>query len=379
MVEVAIGLLVSWVISKATRAAHRADGVVDHVVDAGVDRVGQLILTKLGGDPAVGQLEAEASEQGQVSDRTRKRVELAVEEAAERDQEFAVALTAAVEAAQTGGTVASTGGVAVSGGVHSTGSGTAIGVVGSIGMLNAQASDGGEVYQAARTAPLDLNTVPKVRVADGSNASIRRYLFGSRDSRERTSTLPVTIYLSDEAAHQRVQDAVEDFLASAGAEVVHRDDPVLGSWFRQMGAKLTGMARSPFARELVTTGGHALEAHVVHAKDAAVTAGLLQYLGPVITSLEPVDESVIRAGALLIVKVPGKLIVHQLTASQQLQLDHQPNLASSPHEILTALQIAANGVTTPANGFDQQSGLSSVETQLQSITPRLPQPPAIEH
>jgi hypothetical protein len=130
-VEVAVGLLITWLVRKAGRAARRADGVVDQVVDASVDRVGELILAKLAGDPAVERLQVEAAEQNTVSDRTIMRVELAVEEAAEQDTDFAAALAAAVQAAQPAGAVA--GGVAVTGGVHNTGSGTAIGGVGSIG------------------------------------------------------------------------------------------------------------------------------------------------------------------------------------------------------------------------------------------------------
>jgi hypothetical protein len=136
-VEVAVGLLITWLVRKAGRVVRRADGVVDQVVDAGVDRVGELILGKLAGDPAVERLQVEAVEQGKVSDRTVARVELAVEEAAEQDTEFAAALAAAVEAAQPGGAVAGAGGVAVTGGVHNSGSGTAIGGVGSIGTFNA--------------------------------------------------------------------------------------------------------------------------------------------------------------------------------------------------------------------------------------------------
>jgi hypothetical protein len=39
--------------------------------------------------------------------------------------------------------------------------------------------------------------------------------------------------------------------------------------------------------------------------------------------------------------------VHQLTAAQQLQLDHQPQLALAPREILLALGIA------PASGLGE--------------------------
>jgi hypothetical protein len=47
----------------------------------------------------------------------------------------------------------------------------------------------------------------------------------------------------------------------------------------------------------------------------------------------------IRVGALLIVKVDWVVSIHQLTAAQQLHLDHQPNLATAPHKVLQALKL----------------------------------------
>jgi hypothetical protein len=51
-------------------------------------------------------------------------------------------------------------------------------------------------------------------------------------------TLPITIYLADESGSERVQAAVEELVGSAGAEVVERDEPVLGSWFRRLRARM---------------------------------------------------------------------------------------------------------------------------------------------
>lgn len=70
----------------------------------------------------------------------------------------------------------------------------------------------------------------------------------------------------------------------------------------------------------------------------SVTATMLQNLGPVITALQPTKDAVIRVGALLIVKRNWDVAVVQLTAAQQLQLDHQPHLAAAPHEILATLE-----------------------------------------
>lgn len=130
--EVVVGLVIAWAIAKVRRVAVRADGVVDQALDAAVDRVGELVTTRLKGDSAVAQLEAEAEETGEVSDRTRQRVQLAIEDATEKSPEFARELNTAVAAAHAAGAAAaqSTGshGVIINGGVTGSG-GIVIGAV----------------------------------------------------------------------------------------------------------------------------------------------------------------------------------------------------------------------------------------------------------
>lgn len=150
-----------------------------------------------------------------------------------------------------------------------------------------------------------------------------------------TDTMSVSMYLSDEAASAAVEAAVEATLARAGLAVVERNDPVLGSWFRKIKASEVG-----------AVAAHAVNSRLVLAQDAQVASTLLQNLGPVITALQPVKEAVVRMGTVLIVKLDDKVLVHQLTAAQQLQLDHQPELAMAPREILTALRV------TPAQQAD---------------------------
>lgn len=149
-------------------------------------------------------------------------------------------------------------------------------------------------------------------------------------------TFEVTVYLGDESGHARVEAAIEELLLPAGIEVVERDDPILGSWFRHMRARV---AQAPATREAAAVATHVLESRIVLAEDATVTATMMKNLGPVLTALQPTKDAVIRAGALLIVKVEGSVAVHQLTSAQQLQLDRQPQLVTSPREILPALKI----------------------------------------
>lgn len=157
-----------------------------------------------------------------------------------------------------------------------------------------------------------------------------------------TSTIPVTIYLSAGENHQEVERAVEDLLATAGLRIESRDDPVIGSWFRRMLAAAKEAIHSPRGSEVTLAGVHVVDTRLVLAQDAAVTATLLQNVGPVITSLQNTKDAVIRAGALLIVKVDWTVTVLQLTAAQQAQLDHRTHLAFSPHEIVAALNLASD-------------------------------------
>jgi hypothetical protein len=155
-----------------------------------------------------------------------------------------------------------------------------------------------------------------------------------------TSTVAVTVYLSDERIHQGVEEAVEALLAAAGLQISQRDAPVTGSWFRRMAAVVKSGVNSPLARETAVTAAHAADTRLRLAQDAAVTATMLQNLPPLIGALHPTKDAVIRVGALLIVKVDWIVHVFQLTAAQQWQLDHQPKLASSPQEIMKALDLA---------------------------------------
>lgn len=158
-----------------------------------------------------------------------------------------------------------------------------------------------------------------------------------RSTPSDSDTLAVTIYLADEGVHEQVEAAVTELLELAGLEVRHRDDPVLGSWFRRLWAGTRTAARSQPVREGLAIAAHAADTRLILAQDAAVTATLLQNLGPVITSLQPTKDAVVRLGAVLIVKIDWTVTVYQLTAAQQFDLDHQPKLAVSPQEIVAAL------------------------------------------
>lgn len=190
----------------------------------------------------------------------------------------------------------------------------------------------------------------------GASAAVDRPLL-------QTLSLPVTIYIADEAIHEQVETAVENFLAAAGLDVMERDDPVIGSWFHSMMAGVRQAAHSSAAREVALSAAHSVDSRVNLAQDAVVTATLLQNLGPVVASLQPTKDAVLRVGALLIVKVDWAVQVLQLTAAQQAVLDHNVFLASSPSEIIKALQVTVDQIS------DYETALNALEVQ-ESTTSR---------
>ncbi|WP_220140240.1 hypothetical protein [Kitasatospora acidiphila] len=95
--ELVVGYFFAWAVRKARRVAGRADAEVDSALDAGMERLHEVVVSRLGAEPALKNMTQEAaSERAELTVRTRKRLELALEEAADQDAEFAEALQQAV-------------------------------------------------------------------------------------------------------------------------------------------------------------------------------------------------------------------------------------------------------------------------------------------
>lgn len=190
----------------------------------------------------------------------------------------------------------------------------------------------GPVRQASRAATLPVPDEVRARVL-AAIGTIEQLATPNR-------IFPVSIYLADGSIHAQVELAVDRLLYRAGLRITEREEPVSGSWYRRMRATLDSAARSDKGQEAMLSAAHAADARFFLRQDAELTTLLLQNLGPVITALQPTKDAVVRAGALLIVKVDWVVAVHQLTPRQQLALDHAPDLESAPHQVLKALGIA---------------------------------------
>lgn len=179
--------------------------------------------------------------------------------------------------------------------------------------------------------------------------SVKAYLhLPTRVTPPDASSLPVSIYLASEDGHEQVQAAIEVWLTSAGLIVEEREQPILGSWFQRLRVGVNEAVQSGMAQDVALTAIHAVDTRAVLYHDAQTTNLFLHGLAPVITALGTTKDAVIRAGALLIVKVDWQLHVFQLTAAQQAILDHRPQLATKPHEIVAELELLSTAANPPS-------------------------------
>ncbi|MFD0635504.1 hypothetical protein ACFQ9X_32090 [Catenulispora yoronensis] len=78
------------------------------------------------------------------------------------------------------------------------------------------------------------------------------------------------------------------------------------------------------------------------AETAKVSALLLEGVSKILPALEGVDEAVIQAQSLLIVKNGKSLAVFNLNAAQQFQLARRPDLLGAPKQILVVLGLGSD-------------------------------------
>lgn len=128
------------------------------------------------------------------------------------------------------------------------------------------------------------------------------------------------------------------------------------SWFRRLRAE----------SRRVTDFEHALAAvqHALETQASFATPTPSQSIESIAASLQPVRNAVVRVGAVLVVKIDGVLVVHQLTPVQQWRLDHEPHLLRSPpSEILQVLSVPTEEVAATAIAHASPGDESTHEDQ----------------
>jgi hypothetical protein len=87
-----VGYLIAWAVRKGRRVAGRLNAEADLAIDAGLDRLHEAVVAKLGPDSPVGTLEAEAAAEGGVEESVRTGLQTALADAVNQDPDFAARL-----------------------------------------------------------------------------------------------------------------------------------------------------------------------------------------------------------------------------------------------------------------------------------------------
>ncbi|MGW5924219.1 hypothetical protein ACWFPY_34945 [Nocardia fluminea] len=92
-VEIAVAMLIAWAVGKANRVGKPINGLTDEALELAVNRVRNVVVAKLGGDPAVQRLLNEArATNGAVSSATQAAAEQSVSVAVAGDSGFGAEL-----------------------------------------------------------------------------------------------------------------------------------------------------------------------------------------------------------------------------------------------------------------------------------------------
>jgi hypothetical protein len=96
--DLVVGILVAWAAGKARRVLKVVDGLTDDALDAAGERVWKVVAPKLGVDPSIQRLTAQARAAGEATSDARAAAVRALEAAAAADPGFRAELEAAMPA-----------------------------------------------------------------------------------------------------------------------------------------------------------------------------------------------------------------------------------------------------------------------------------------
>ncbi|NUS43097.1 MAG: hypothetical protein HOQ24_05340 [Mycobacteriaceae bacterium] len=99
--DIVVGFLIAWAAGKARRVGRTVDGLTDAALDAAAERVWAAVAAKLGADPVIRELVAEAEQTGQAAENVQAAAVRVLEQAASADPAFSAALRDARTVEQT--------------------------------------------------------------------------------------------------------------------------------------------------------------------------------------------------------------------------------------------------------------------------------------
>ncbi|HUN35195.1 MAG TPA: hypothetical protein VMU95_24600 [Trebonia sp.] len=243
-IEVLAAAVVAYLLRKAARIGRRADQEVDRALDEGMDRLQQAVTARLGTDPALARLEDQAKA-GEVTERTRRRAEDAIAEAAEEDQRFAGQIQALVEAIAQRETAIGAGSPEAVRNLISGGTQSGPVIMG---------RDFGRVtiHNPAPPTPRLIPPEEQARPVRGPYPAYNRFLSGlplpnlrsAEWARPKVRLMGSTVYLPKESAYYRHD--IDKMLEEIRGLISERDIAALGAYLMSRQPKVVESGNEPY-------------------------------------------------------------------------------------------------------------------------------------
>ncbi|MEV1167372.1 helix-turn-helix transcriptional regulator [Nonomuraea sp. NPDC049784] len=169
---------------------------------------------------------------------------------------------------------------------------------------------------------------------------------------DEPGTGPVTIYLNDSdpnrelAASRDVERAVRAWLKTQGAEIIYEGNPVVGSWWKALVARV----KNPTEEDVnngVKFAARTASLYGIDTRQAEVDKMQAEAFAAVMQALENVESAVIHSGTLLVVKHAGQVVRRELSQLDVENLRRHPILTTRPSSILQELQELAECESLP--------------------------------
>lgn len=161
--------------------------------------------------------------------------------------------------------------------------------------------------------------------------------------------LPIRIYLADEHDHQTVEDAVVGLAESMNIEVIYPFDPIIGSWYRELLARIKRSDSLPTFDEQAAGVTRAISNHLVNKGQAEIDSTLADAVAKLATSIGDRD-AVIQIGSIFFVQCKCTIAARNLTPAELMHLDRNPALLRDPAEALQHLQELNSAAHPPLTG-----------------------------
>ncbi|MBE8518366.1 ATP-binding protein [Amycolatopsis sp. H6(2020)] len=153
-----------------------------------------------------------------------------------------------------------------------------------------------------------------------------------------TETIPVVVYLDNATPAPQVEQALDEVLTEFGLQPVHREPPIVRSWFRRMTVKFDRSGGPEVTRRLLRELDRAVELRAVDQIQAQVDAAQGDVVAKLLTALADTSNALIQIGSVLLIKVEGVPVVRNLTQTELAYLQRNPQLSQDPAACLRVLQ-----------------------------------------